>query len=33
MTDLVERYLAAIARELPAAQARDVIAELRDSLL
>ena len=33
MTDLLERYLAAVARELPAAQAPDVIAELRDSLL
>ena len=33
MTDLLERYLAAVARELPQSQARDVIAELRDSLL
>jgi hypothetical protein len=31
--DLVERYLAAIARELPKAQAKDVTAELRDTLL
>ena len=31
--DLLERYLAAIARELPKAQAADVIAELRDTLL
>ncbi len=31
--DLVERYLAAIGRELPAAQAGDVVAELRDVLL
>jgi hypothetical protein len=31
--DLLDRYLAAIARELPKAQAGDVIAELRDTLL
>jgi hypothetical protein len=31
--DLVERYLAAIGRELPSAQAADVVAELRDVLL
>ena len=31
--DLLDRYLAAIARELPKAQAPDVIAELRDTLL
>ena len=31
--DLIERYLAAIGRELPAAQAADVVAELRDVLL
>lgn len=33
MTDLLERYLAAIARNLPDAQRRDVTAELRDLLL
>jgi hypothetical protein len=33
MTDLVERYLAAIARELPESQRKDIIAELRDDLL
>jgi hypothetical protein len=31
--DLLDRYLAAISRELPKAQARDVTAELRDTLL
>jgi hypothetical protein len=31
--DLVERYLVAIGRELPAGQAADVVAELRDVLL
>ena len=31
--DLLDRYLAAIARDLPKAQARDVTAELRDTLL
>jgi len=31
--DLLDRYLAAIARELPKAQAPDVTAELRDTLL
>jgi hypothetical protein len=31
--DLLDRYLAAIARELPKRQARDIIAELRDTLL
>ena len=33
MTDLLERYLAAIARNLPDAQRRDVTAELGDLLL
>ena len=33
MTDLVERYLAAIARELPEAQRADIVAELRDELM
>ena len=31
--DLVERYLAAVARELPEAQRDDIVAELRDILL
>jgi hypothetical protein len=33
MSDLIDRYLAAIARELPAAQRADIIAELRDELM
>jgi hypothetical protein len=33
MSDLIERYLAAISRELPAAQRADIIAELRDELM
>lgn len=33
MKDLLERYLAAVSRELPAAQRADIIAELRDALL
>ena len=33
MTDLLERYLAAVARGLPAAQRADIVAELRDELL
>ena len=33
MTPLLDRYLAAIARELPKAQAADITAELRDNLL
>lgn len=33
MSDLIDRYLAAIARELPAAQRTDIIAELRDELM
>lgn len=33
MTDLIERYLAAIARELPEAQRADITAELRDELM
>src|SRR5690348_4783961 len=31
--DMLDRYLAAIARELPKAQASDIAAELRDTLL
>lgn len=31
--DLIERYLAAIARRLPAAKADDIVAEIRDDLL
>jgi hypothetical protein len=33
MSDLIDRYLAAIARELPAAQRADITAELRDALM
>lgn len=33
MTDLLERYLAAVTRALPAAQRADIVAELRDELL
>ena len=33
MTDLIERYLAAVARELPEAQRADITAELRDELM
>lgn len=33
MTDLIDRYLAAIARELPEAQRADITAELRDELM
>lgn len=33
MKDLLDRYLAAVARELPVAQREDIIAELRDELL
>lgn len=33
MNDLLERYLAAVARQLPAAQRADITAELRDELL
>jgi hypothetical protein len=33
MTDLVERYLSAVARELPERQRKDIIAELREDLL
>lgn len=33
MTDLVERYLSAVARELPESQRKDIVAELRDDLL
>lgn len=33
MNDLLDRYLATVARELPAAQRADIIAELRDALL
>lgn len=33
MSDLIDRYLAAIARELPAAQRADIAAELRDELM
>ena len=33
MTDLVERYLAAIERLLPEATAKDIVAELREALL
>ena len=32
MSDLIDRYLAAIARELPEAQRADITAELRDEL-
>jgi len=31
--DLIERYLAAIARRLPADKADDIVAEIRDDLL
>ena len=31
--DLIDRYLAAIARRLPAAKAEDIVAEIRDDLL
>jgi hypothetical protein len=31
--DLIDRYLAAIARRLPAAKAADIVAEIRDDLL
>lgn len=33
MTDLIERYVAAIARELPEKQRADIAAELRDELM
>jgi len=33
MSDLIDRYLAAIARELPEAQRADITAELRDELM
>lgn len=33
MTDLIERYVAAVARELPEAQRADIAAELRDELM
>lgn len=33
MKDLLDRYLAAVARDLPGAQRTDIIAELRDELL
>ncbi len=33
MTDLVERYLAAVQRRLPEATAKDIVAELREMLL
>lgn len=33
MSDLIDRYLAAIARELPEAERADITAELRDELL
>jgi len=33
MTDLIDRYLAAIARELPEKQRADITAELRDELM
>lgn len=33
MTDLIERYLAAVGRELPDKQRTDIVAELRDELL
>lgn len=33
MTDLIERYLAAIARELPEKTRADIVAELRDELM
>lgn len=33
MSDLIDRYLAAIARELPAEQRADITAELRDELM
>lgn len=33
MTDLIDRYLAALGRELPDAQRADIVAELRDELL
>ena len=33
MTDLLERYLAAVARDLPEAERADISAELRDDLL
>ena len=33
MKDLLDRYLAAVARELPKAQAADISAELRDTLM
>lgn len=33
MSNLIDRYLAAIARELPAAQRADITAELRDELM
>jgi hypothetical protein len=32
MTDLVERYLASVERRLPAASAKDIVAELREAL-
>jgi hypothetical protein len=31
--DLLENYLAAVRRNLPASQADDIVAELRDDLL
>src|SRR5689334_11763111 len=33
MKDLLDRYLAAVGRNLPAAQRSDILAELRDELL
>jgi hypothetical protein len=33
MTDLVERYLAAVERRLPEATAKDIVAELREALV
>jgi len=33
MTDLIDRYLAAVARELPETQRADITAELRDELM
>lgn len=33
MTDLLDRYLAAVGRQLPSAQRADILAELRDELL
>lgn len=33
MTDLIDRYLAAVARDLPEAQRADITAELRDELM